>query len=578
MWDDLEGYFDSKNTDTYFFGSMVLIGDNSKREFEIIDGQQRLTSLTLLFVSVKCLLNKVKNENMYNPADSNGGMAKVIDGMIDSLDSIVFNKILFGAMLQEKKVRIERSIGFDYDGVLKAVMECQTEDSITRTLEKADEDEYKICIRYFANHNFFVQKLKEKFLYKGDSAYPHGLLRYEDAVKLNQFIDFLKNRVAVVRILTTKFDIAYQVFEILNNRGLPLSNKDLFRNFLIKEFYESSSITDEMQRRADANEKWRKIEDDYLLDNEFISRYVESKNAQNQRYSAFNDLQAIYVKLTVQSGFKKKIELFYEEISAYLDIYTQILTTNFSQKAINHRLRFILNAGNTTYSLNLLLALFRNEKDPQLVELFLQEYERYMLLTLIGPSKRFSTNPIYESIRYLNAKNFNSALSLFQLTASDKNTLKELLASDFKDNGAAKLLIAKCYWHLDMTAAPDVVGVSELQYDAATLEHIIPQSPDKDTNWEKDFTSKARKELTYKLGNMTLLTQKMNSSVKNYDFATKKVGTTNKKGQKTNYGYEDTRFPFTTELCNIDKIEETHIRERQSRFMSILIEAFGLNA
>jgi hypothetical protein len=53
-----------------------------------------------------------------------------------------------------------------------------------------------------------------------------------------------------VRIASSDFEIAYQIFEILNNRGLPLSNKDLFKNFIISELHQAGVAEPEQPYRS----------------------------------------------------------------------------------------------------------------------------------------------------------------------------------------------------------------------------------------------------------------------------------------------------------------------------------------
>jgi uncharacterized protein with ParB-like and HNH nuclease domain len=55
MWDDLLDYFESKSKEPYFMGSMVMIR-TADRTYEVIDGQQRLTTMLLLFAAAKCVL------------------------------------------------------------------------------------------------------------------------------------------------------------------------------------------------------------------------------------------------------------------------------------------------------------------------------------------------------------------------------------------------------------------------------------------------------------------------------------------------------------------------------------------
>lgn len=61
-----------------------------------------------------------------------------------------------------------------------------------------------------------------------------------------------------------------------------------------------------------------------------------------------------------------------------------------------------------------------------------------------------------------------------------------------------------------------------MEFHQITLEHIIPQNPKEDSNWLLDFDALFRKNYTYKLGNMTLLTNEKNAGAKNYDWQKKR--------------------------------------------------------
>lgn len=547
MWDDLLSYFGTRNANPYFFGSMVMVGNDSSQEFEVIDGQQRLTSLTILFISIKCFLSQSKDR--VSESDKTEVLS-FIEKAIDLIDDIVFNKTIYGATELEKKVRIEKRTGFDYDIILKIAMECK--DYIP---QDENEDQILISKRYFDNRQYFIEKLKERFSNNGDFS-------GENARMLNDFIEFLKRRVAVVRILATSFDIAYQVFEILNNRGLPLSNKDLFRNFIIREF---SLIRNYGDNDRIANGKWNDLEDNYEIDNDFLSRWVESKKATNQQYSAFNDLKEIYSSSYKDTINKTKIELLYDDILLDLENYSNIKNYNFESKKIIGKLSVILNAGNITYTMNLLLSLFRYLKtqneinDENKIIKFLNTYEIYILYQLLGPSKRFVSKPIYDAIKDLNYNDFSSSLKRFALNSVEIDELKNQFSLPIKDNGNAKLLISKYFW-VEWCSIEDDTVTSQLNYDNSTLEHIIPQNPDEKTNWISDFQPSFRKEWTYKLGNMTLLTKKKNSAAKNYDFSKKKIQ------------YLKTNLALTKSLGELLSIDEDTIIKRHNKIVSSILK------
>ncbi len=554
IWQDLIDFYESKNQNIYFMGSMVVIGDGSTRVYEVVDGQQRLTTLTILLTAIKCFLTDVSTKKNI-PLSNQAQFLEFIKASSENVDKLIFNEKRSGLYTRpEKKVKIERTIGFDYDNVLKIVMECG--DSSTISLKGASDEQKEVSMRYFKNRQYFVEQLKSKFL-------DNNLLTYEKAEELSSFFEFLKNKVTIVQIRAPRFEVAYQIFEILNNRGLPLSNKDLFRNFLISQFHILKLSDTQKYKDLDPNQKWRALETDYELDSEFISRYVESKSGKNQQYSAFNDIQVIYNKDFKNTLQESKIDLFYSDIQSNLAIYTQIANLDFQDKQLRNCVSFLVKSGNLSSTLNLLLSLFRKESDEAKVLTFLKAFEKYMIYTILGLSKRFSTKPIYQAINFINNSKIKEAQDVFELTQPELDELKKSFDMQIKDNDIAKLIIAKYYYVLDNKNPEDVVEQT-LDFTKATLEHIIPQNPEKSTNWLTDFDSKFIAEFTYKLGNMTLLTQKMNSKAKNYDFSKKKVI------------YGQTKLPLTTEIGNLSKIDEAFIKNRHQKVIDAILEDLNL--
>ena len=564
MWDDLIEFFKDTKTDPtgeYFFGSMVMISKKGATDtYEVVDGQQRLTSLILLYVAIKCFLTKVDSKEIKcigSPEDIHL-LEDAVKDAIRTVNDLLYNKEALG-LRTEKKVKIEKSAEFNYDEVLEKVMECK--EKLVWT-DVTPEQQINID-KYYRNRDFFVNCIEQTFSEKGE-------LDTENYIKIDQFMSFLQNRVRVVKITTDgDFTAAYQIFEILNNRGLPLSSKDLFRNFVIKEF---AAIKDK-----DPSEKWIKLEQKYALTPDFLSRWVESVKGGQQKFSAFNDLNEIYGdKKRYNDIGKPKIEKLYTDIQQSLLYYTYISrdTNLIVDKVLRNKILFLKNAGNQGYTYNLLIALFRylkfeNTTENEKLIAFLTQYEIFVLYGILAPNRRFSSSSIYQAINALNDNNYDKAHNEFILAADELSELKDLLNQDIKDNKTAALLIAKCHWVAE-TQKSDVDEFI-LDFKAATLEHIIPQTSDKDTNWLRDFTPEFRKNYTYKIGNMTLLTQSMNSSVKNYDFEVKKEGV-----KKKSKGYKDTNFPFTAELCKHTTIQPKDIEDRQTRFLELLCTDLNL--
>lgn len=546
MWEDIFNFYQGSRTNTdYFFGSIVLI-DKKNQHYDVIDGQQRLTTIILLFVSIKCFLKTVIEE----PTTTDE--IKKFAGQASSfIDEMIYNKKLIGVTPVQKKLKIEKNSGFEYDLIFAEVVEGR--DIISDEFKKgAKKEQLQVISRYLRNRDFFQNKIGSNFSTNGD-------FTIRDAENLNDFIEFLKNRVSLVRILATDFNVAYHVFEILNNRGLPLSNKDLFRNFIIKEFDFLKKSDEQKYAHIDSNEKWNNLEKNFEVSDDFIGRWVESYTAGQQKSSSFNDLKDIYSKYP-DKLFTSKIELLYDDITRDLAYYSSIISSTVENPTIKSKICFIINAPNVRYGLNFLLALAKQNKgfteNVDYLIRILTEYERYIINSLL--IDRFSSAPVYKAIGSLNANNLNAAINSFSGHYSEEKLIS-VINGEISDNEVACLMIAKYVWINESKSNGDLVS-QVMYYDKATLEHVIPQTPDKNTNWVSDFSQTFKNRYTYRLGNMTLLTQRLNSAAKNHDFAKKK-----------NY-YSKTKLPVTVELASLGSIDEQYITERQEKIVNAIYQ------
>jgi len=214
------------------------------------------------------------------------------------------------------------------------------------------------------------------------------------------------------------------------------------------------------------------------------------------------------------------------------------------------------------YSFDLLLALFRSRRyqggpDPE-IKAFLRSYRTYALqVVLLG---RFSSPKIYGAIRALNEGRIAEASRVFELGDKEKKALASFFEGKIEKNDHAKLLLAAYVWRTEEDD-PDVVK-QHLVYEKSTLEHILPQEPAQGTNWLTDFAKPFRDDFTYRLGNMTLLTQAKNSANRNFDFSKKRAV------------YAKSKLPLTVTLGEHPKMTEQIIKDRQKKLVSALRDIF----
>jgi len=493
---------------------------------------------------MKCFLVKEKGINDGKSKD----FLDFLEGAIKEFEILIYNKKVKGiSFIPELKLKINRDYGYDFNEYFKKLLDCE-EGEIQKDLL---EENRRIINRYKENYKFFFQKIEEMFL-------DEGRFTEDKAQLFSQFAQFLRIRVAMIVITTPSFNSAYFIFEVLNNRGLPLSNKDLTRNLVISEFIKAGF------NEVDSAQKWYELEENYLFPQDFIGRWVESKKAAQQQFSAFNDLEKLYKENYKDTLSKKAIEIFYEDFKTdlyYFDFFED--TSKIEDRCLAYKIEFLKKTNNIRYTTNFILAAMRHfnfdgKTNKPFYEL-LHRYEIFILYTLLTPYKRFSANKVYEAIKELNQTNLSIANDALKLANSEEQSLKKLMNGKIFDNYLGKLLISKYFWIRECTEE-DVVEVS-LDFDKATLEHIFPQTPTGETNWadRKKFPKSFVEEFTYKLGNMTLLTHRVNATIKNGDFKLKKQPE-----------YRKTKLNLTVELGHLPDIDMNYLEERQKVIIDTL--------
>ena len=207
----------------YFIGSIITIEKDVKKQFEVVDGQQRLTTITLIFSALR---NLIKNET------AKSELQKKI---------LPINALTDEPEQPRLKVRKKEEMFF-YDYIL-----------LGKELEN-DVDLSEIE-RKFINNVKTIETLLEEY----------------DEIHLKKFANYLLQNVYLVLVRTESFESAYRLFNVLNARGLALSNADLLKNLL---FGRSSSLNE--QKRIETY--WNSLEDIITLKNIdiFLSHYRTS--------------------------------------------------------------------------------------------------------------------------------------------------------------------------------------------------------------------------------------------------------------------------------------------------------------
>jgi uncharacterized protein with ParB-like and HNH nuclease domain len=189
MWNDIVDNAESPNE--YFFGTIVTF-KNTKGNLEVIDGQQRLTSFFLL---LRALYKKLENSDQNDRKII--GLKNQIAPCIWDTDEITQEITDYSLIHIESKVAIESEIEI-FHKILK-----------TGDYNEDVEDHYSL------NYGFFMTQSDE--------------YAKEFPMKWEKLCIFILNKCIVLPIECDTEDTALTIFSTLNDRGLPLSDSDIFK-------------------------------------------------------------------------------------------------------------------------------------------------------------------------------------------------------------------------------------------------------------------------------------------------------------------------------------------------------------
>lgn len=243
LWNDILGVFgDGSKVEEYFLGSIVTY-KNDEGELEIIDGQQRITTLTLLFRAFYECFNE----------DSAEEKKRYLEG--------------FGKCIWE--LDLDKGLNFENSHLNSKVIADRDEGIFKKLLsEKSPSDEVEVKennSNYAKNYIFLLGKLKD---FKSKES-----LLWERLSKI-----FLENNFFVLLVNCDSQESAMTIFNTLNSRGLPLSNADILKGYIYKNSKEKEKFAN------DWKEIESKVEDsDNIKDLDFLFlQYMHIIRAENE--------------------------------------------------------------------------------------------------------------------------------------------------------------------------------------------------------------------------------------------------------------------------------------------------------
>lgn len=479
LFDDLyDFYMTESDEEQYFLGSIVLVKEEDKPLAEVIDGQQRLTTLTILFAVIASKMSEIKrskfSEYIIEPGNDFEGLDAKPRVHIRKRDNEFFKKYI-----QE----------MDFKGLFEL---------------NPDNQDTEAKSNIIKNAKCFLNRIEERF---------------SSEEEIIQFGAYLVKRCFLVAVSTPTRQAAFRIFSVMNNRGMSLLATDIIKAGIIGAIRESW--------HTEYNNKWEEMETE-VGRNGFndlfghIRMVIAKVKAKKALQDEFYDV--VFPNRNGRDISEKEAINFIDNIlSPYSEAYRVITNSEYTSTtgadSVNDILRWLNRIDNSDWVPVAMMYYVKHKEDPAILDKFFRRLERlaaYMRATSWDVTHRIERYAkVLSEIEIASDDGFGSAI---ELTQDEKESILEKLHSNMYTMVSKKrnyLILRLDSFVSDRSAS----YVSKI----LTIEHVLPQTVNEDSQWAEWWPDEEeRKQWVHKIGNLLPLTSRTNSQAQNYDFDTKK--------------------------------------------------------
>jgi len=484
LWQDILETLKEDGETAHYMGYLVLQSHDEK-QFDVIDGQQRLTTLTLMVLAI----------------------LKTLNGLVES-----------GVNAEKNRQRSEQ-LRQTYIGYLDPVtLITRSKLSLNRNNDRYFQT-YLIPLGHLPKRGFKASEhnLRKAFAWFEKQIHAYANQSQADkGIELAKLAEHISDKLFFTVITVTDELNAYKVFETLNARGVKLSATDLLKNYLFSVLHKQNQHEHELNV---LEERWEAMVGRLGSENfpDFLkahwnSRYPFVRQAdlfKTIRKKINNDRAVVFELLRGMD----------EDMDTYL-AFTQPYASDWpsSSKTSANTLKLF----SVRQPLPLVLAAKRR-LDESDFDGFMQSCVtlafRYNVIGKQPPNEQERIyNTVAQKVFKGELASLNAILQALKPIYPDDNFFYAAFAEktfntrDSRNNRVVRYILCKLekQW-----------GGSAYDFEDATLtvEHVLPQRPETDWN---DFSDEEIETMAYRLGNMTLLEKNKNQAVANAGYAAKR--------------------------------------------------------
>lgn len=540
LLDDVYRARQSNPESQYFLGSMVLkksdkqAGATKYEEYDLLDGQQRLTTLFLITAVVRDLTPRSNEARIKTCRETIYQMANPDDN-IPERSRIVFD--------------IRDKVRDFVDTYIKSNAGTEKVDELLQLSKKSGED---ISVRNMANAILTIQGF------------------FKNGHSVDEFFPFLRSNVLMIYVAAEELEDAFHLFTVMNNRGIKLRNSDILKAENL------AKVADDITRTKYAK-TWESIEEYFAEDfDNFLSHLRTLLVKQKAGYNLLKEYEDnVYAPKEFDRNTKTYtskpplltkgrstfdfIERYYRHYLCLFDDDNYNLTNSFE---VHNQLALMRFGFEADYWIAPLLRYYDKYKTIELLKFLYLLDAKFSSDWVIGssPTDRIEkTNAIITEIETATDQSSLFASPAFRLETQD---LLRVLSDGIYGRRYGRYIMLKIdlayHGHTTKFSAPETISI----------EHILPQTPDGGSQWVSDFTEQDREKWTNRLGNLILLSRRKNTAQSNLDYLQKKERYFKKNVELFS---NSVRIFNTFSTWNLDDLKKNH-----KETLAKLLSAYGI--
>lgn len=540
LLDDINEQVGAGNDRDYFIGTILVAPGVDSKHFEVIDGQQRLTTFFLL-------LNAIRHRLGDDP------VSDYIAGLIKS--SYVNDR---GVLIPELKLdpRYENA-----------------SEIITKLVEiNGDPDTVRTGI---ASSGIKVYGSLGNLLDAYEVIYRYLVENYHETSELKRYWGYLGNRVLFIQI-TTDVSMALKIFETINERGVGLSPMDLVKNLLFTQVHK-----DDFNRLKD---EWKRVTSPLEKNREkplrFLRYFIMAKyKVANVRSDNIVREDEIYDWFTAKPnaaacGYAAEPFRFVRDLATAVDHYINFTKARGNDGEANLSMERLQRLTGGAFSQHYVLLLAAAPLPIRLFDHFVRQLESLLFYYIFTKTPTRDLEKLFsvwaDELRLICSVPGEEQQSLH---------LDEFIESRFASNMKAKTaelhdalnrytlssmqryrtryLLARISQYVEAPFHQSTDIQSLQSYMVAEIEHILPETPQADlrSSWAAENPEANYDEFSQRLGNLTLLEKTLNIVASNSFFELKKEE------------YVKSRYYLTQSISQLTEVGVNTAVTRANRFL-----------